>query len=231
MKKSNLLIALILIALSFSTGYLFFKIQNLEKSKVKDQNTGAEVAGTKAVNIKKPSTDEHWKGAKNARYIFVEYADLECPFCKSIHPSLVKLQNVYSGKLAWVYRHFPLPFHPKAQKTAEATECAAELKGNDGFWEMTSLIYEKMPEITLEQLPELATQLKMDSDKFKTCLDSDKYAKKVKDMQEEGSKAGIQGTPNGVIYDMKSGKTVGIEGALPYDTIRQTLDDFMAKNQ
>ena len=49
-----------------------------------------------------------------------------------------------SGKAAWVYRHFPIDeLHPvKARKEAMASECAAELGGNDAFWRYADKIFE-----------------------------------------------------------------------------------------
>ena len=235
LKKGNTILVLLLIVVSFFAGYLFFKVKSLEQGKTlgtSEQNQPTQTPQRPSeLKIKKPDPNEHWKGNKNVRFVWVEYADLECPFCKQIHPDLTKLLNVYSGKLAWVFRHFPLPSHPKAQKTAEATECATELGQNDAFWKMLDLIFEKMPDLELTQLPSLASQIGLDETKFTDCLDTDKTEKKVKAQLNDGTNAGIQATPTGVIYDLKTGKTKLVEGALPYESLRQALDDFMALNK
>lgn len=237
--KGNTLLILLLVAVSFFAGYLFFKVKSLEQGTTlgttqgtTEQNQAQQQAPQqpRELKIKKPNTSEHWNGVKNARFVWVEYADMECPYCKNIHPDLTKLLNVYSGKLAWVFRHFPLQFHPKAQKSAEASECANELGGSDAFWQMTNLIFEKMPDLELSQLSSLASQIGLGEQQFSQCLDSGKFEKKVKDQLNEGTKAGVQATPTGVIYDLKTGKTLLIEGAVPYDGLKQSLDDFMAQN-
>ena len=47
-----------------------------------------------------------------------------------------------SGKVAWVYRQYPIvQLHSKAPKEAEALECAAELGGNEKFWDYTDRLY------------------------------------------------------------------------------------------
>ncbi len=235
-KKANTLLVVLLVVVSFAAGYLYFKTKNLEQKKTvgaaqQNQQQQQSQQQPTELKIKKPDVKEHWNGAKNARYIWVEYSDLECPFCQKINPDLKKLLNAYSGKIAWVYRHFPLPIHPKAQKSAESTECAADLGGNDAFWKMVDLIFEKMPGLKLSELPSLASQIGLDESKFKSCLDSGKFEKKVKDQLEEGTKAGIQATPTGVIYDLKTGKTVTVEGALPYEDLRKSLDTFIAQNK
>ncbi|MBI1862776.1 DsbA family protein [Candidatus Microgenomates bacterium] len=225
----NNILVIVLIILAFFAGYFYFKAQNLEK--------GAAAGGTKQaqqqpaaptnLKIKKPSTDEHWRGNKDARIVMVEYSDLECPFCKRIHPDLVKLYNDNGGKVAWVFRHFPLSFHPKAQKSAESTECVTKELGNDGFWKMTDAIYEKMPTIELADLPATAASVGANEGTVKQCIDAGDTASVVKADQDEGTKIGVQATPTTVFYDTKTGKSQTVEGAVPYDQLKQVLDTML----
>lgn len=95
--------------------------------------------------IRGPQADDHIIGNPKADVVIVEYSDTECPFCKVFHETMHQIVTEYgdSGKVAWVYRHFPIPqLHPKAPKQAEALECAAELGGNEGFWKFTNKVYE-----------------------------------------------------------------------------------------
>lgn len=228
----SMVLVLLLIAISFFTGFLFFKVQNLEKGGGAAQQLDQQqqqAARPTELKITKPTSDEHWRGSKDAKFAIVEYSDLECPFCKQAHPTLQKLLSENEGKVAWVYRHFPLSFHPKAQKSAEAVECAADQGGNDAFWKMTDAIYEKMPDLELTGLAGVATGLGLDGNALQSCLDSGKFAQKVKDEQAEGAKAGVQATPSNVVYNVATGKTLLIEGALPYDQFKTQLDGFMAK--
>lgn len=100
--------------------------------------------GTVAAEIRDVEDNDHIKGNPNADIVIVEYSDTECPFCKQYHETLQRIVNEYGGdgKVAWVYRHFPIPqLHPKAPKEAEALECAAEQGGNDVFWKYTDKVY------------------------------------------------------------------------------------------
>ncbi len=88
-----------------------------------------------ALTIRKPSESDHIVGSPTAPIVLVEYSDFQCPFCQIIHPSLAKLVNESDGKIAWVYRNFPLyQIHPQAIPAANAAECIAEQLGNQGFW-------------------------------------------------------------------------------------------------
>ena len=88
------------------------------------------------IEMKPVSADDHILGNPNADVIIVEYSDLECPYCKVFHVTLKRVMDEYGkdGKVAWVYRHYPIAgLHPKAFHESEATECAWEQGGNNAF--------------------------------------------------------------------------------------------------
>ena len=90
---------------------------------------------------------------KKAELIVVEFSDLDCPFCQKIHGTLQQVVDEYQGKVAWVYRHSPIDsLHPKARKKAEATECAAELGGNEAFWKFVAKFYEDKKATLFQQI-------------------------------------------------------------------------------
>ncbi len=180
--------------------------------------------------VKPVSGDDHIWGNKDAKITIVEYSDMECPFCKQFHPSVARVIDEYNGKVNWVYRHFPLSqLHQNAQKEAEATECAAQLDGNDGFWKYLNTVMERTESndgFSLDKLVPLAKELGLDEKKFKDCLDSGKYTEKVQKDFSDGQAAGIQGTPGGFIL-AKNGKSAVIEGAIPYDQLKWYVDQFL----
>jgi protein-disulfide isomerase len=133
-------------------------------------------------------------------------------------------------KVAWVYVHFPLvSLHSKAPKEAEATECAAELGGNDGFWALTDKIFEVTPTnngLDLATLPDLAAEVGLDKDKFTECLDSGKHAGTVQAQYEEAVAAGGQGTPYNVVVG-PDGETVPLAGAYPIEAFKEVIDSML----
>jgi protein-disulfide isomerase len=91
---------------------------------------------------------DHIAGNPQADLMIVEYSDPECPFCKRFHETMMQAMDEYGkqGKVAWVYRHFPLDsIHSKARHEAEAVECAGELGGNEKFWEYLNKLEEITP--------------------------------------------------------------------------------------
>lgn len=180
--------------------------------------------------LKGVSDSDHLFGDKKAKVTVVEYSDIECPYCKRFHPTVAKVVADYKGKVNWVYRHFPLNFHQNAQKEAEATECAAELGGNDAFWKYLNTLFERTTSngtgFALDALAPLAKELGLDEKKFQACLDSGKYADKVNKDLNEGQAAGIQGTPGGFVIS-KDGKSSVIEGAIPEAQLKAQIDGLL----
>lgn len=111
------------------------KIKALIDQAIKDEVATGDV---KLNNLKPVTSADHIRGDINAPVKIVEFSDIDCPFCKRFHTTMLEVMNTYGkeGKVAWVYRHFPLTqLHPDAANKAEASECVAELGGNDKFWE------------------------------------------------------------------------------------------------
>lgn len=177
-----------------------------------------------------PVTDSDWiRGDKKAKISIVEFSDTECPFCKQFHPVMQRIVEEYDGKVNWVYRHFPIAsLHSRAAKEFEATECAGELGGNDGFWDYLDRIFEITPSndgLDPAQLPKIASYVGLDEAAFTACLDSGKYNAKVQQSVNAAVAAGAQGTPYSVI--VAGEEFIPLNGALPYEQVKATLDAIL----
>ncbi len=163
------------------------------------------------------------RGNANAKVTLVEYSDFECPFCKRFHDDAMKnvlKDYVETGKVKVVYKHFPLPFHPNAQKAAEAAECAND---QGKFWEMHDKLF-AMQEIAIDvaSLKKYARELGLNPEKFDKCLDNSEKASAVQKDLDEGQLDGVSGTPTSFI----NGKA--IVGAQPYAAIKAAIEAALA---
>ena len=187
---------------------------------------------TQAVDINLVSVTEkdHIIGDRNAELVIIEYSDTECPFCKTFHKTMKEVVQNYDGKVAWVYRHFPIAqLHSKASKEAEATECAAELGGNQAFWKYLDKIFETTNSnnsLDPNELPKIATAIGLDGNAFNACLSSSRYAELVKKSVEEAIKAGALGTPYSVIVT-RDGQKILINGAEPLTMVKAKIDGLL----
>ncbi len=212
--------------------------------------TAAAALGVAQTDLKPVSASDHILGNPNAKIKIIEYSDPSCPFCKVFHNTMRRIMNDYgkSGNVAWVYRHFPIDkpgtssdggiLHPNAGHEAQALECAAALGGNDKFWEYTNRLYDVTPSVTEQtpdgldqrELPKIAEYVGLNKIAFITCLDSGRFKDKVEAQYMDGLNMGIQGTPSSVMIT-PTGKNIAIEGAQPYESIKQSIDALIAGQQ
>lgn len=195
---------------------------NLQKAQA---NQGADPLE----QVRPVSDEDHIRGSKDAEVVVVEYSDTECPFCKQFHTTMKQLINEYSssGKVAWVYRHFPLDqLHSKARKESVALECAAEIGGNDKFWQYTDRIYEITPAndgLDVSELPKIAAYVGLDVQKFNDCLASTKHDEKIEADVSNAFATGGNGTPWSIVIS-KNGNKYPLSGAQPYASVKQIIE-------
>ena len=132
-------------------------------------------------------------GPSKASVTLVEFSDFHCPFCRKGSSTVDQLMNIYPGKIRRIWRHFPLPMHPGADRTHEASECANE---QGKFWEYHGKLFETQGGARDDNaLTDLAKQAGLNEKKFKDCLASGKYKGLIQQEVSKGSQVGVQGTP------------------------------------
>lgn len=77
-----------------------------------------------------------------------------------------------------------------------------------------------------DQLASLAENLNIDVEEFNSCLTGDTYVSKVNADAQQAQAAGGRGTPYSVI--LYGTQKVPIPGALPYESVKATLDSLLA---
>jgi protein-disulfide isomerase len=160
------------------------------------------------------------RGPENAPVTIVEFSDFQCPYCGREVPVIERLMKEYDGKLRLVFRHYPLDFHPFAEKAAEAGACAHD---QGKFWELHDKMFTNQGRLAIDDLKGYAKSLGMDATKFDKCLDSGEKKTMVEEDVKAGSAAGVNGTPAFFINGLF------INGAQPYEQIKQTIDRELKK--
>lgn len=196
---------------------------------IQNRNNPAQIAPASLEQLKPVTKDDHIRGSFDAPVKIVEYSDPECPFCKRFHTVMQQIMAEYgqSGKVAWIYRHYPIPqLHSKAANEAAAIECANELGGNDKFWAYADRLYEVTPSnngLAPEALNTIAQYVGLDVEKFSVCLASGKYAQHIESDSQNGVATGGNGTPWSIVV-AKNGKKYEISGAQAYDSVKQIIE-------
>ncbi len=155
-------------------------------------------------------------GPANAPVTIVEFSDFHCPFCKRVGPTMDEVMKNYAGKVRRIWRHYPLPFHTGADRTAAASECAHE---QGKFWQYHDKLFETLGgQRDDAALNQIAEQIGLDKNKFQACLSSNKYMELVKKDMAKASQVGVSGTPAFFI----NGRL--ISGAQPYQSFSNAIE-------
>lgn len=188
---------------------------------------------------------DHIFGNPNAPVKIVEYSDPSCPYCKMFNPTMTEIMSTYgaAGKVAWVYRHFPLDkadssghiLHPNAGHEAEGLECAASLGGNTKFWAFEKEWYSVFPtdgadrsrDEDTSQLTQVARDVGIDARSFADCLSSGQWNEKIDAEYASGVNAGVTGTPTSFMIT-PLGNSLPLQGAVPYDTVKNTVETLLS---
>jgi protein-disulfide isomerase len=134
-------------------------------------------------------------GQAGAPIQVVEFSDFECPYCSRAADTLKQLKDKYAGQpVEFVFRHFPLSFHPNAKPAAEYAQCAHE---QDKFWAMHDAIFAgQSAGLSTDKFKEMATQAGLDTAKLEECVASGRAKTLVEEDLKKGGEAGVGGTPS-----------------------------------
>lgn len=191
-----------------------------------DERTKTQDGGTVIVE----ATD-HFVGDRSAPVKIVEYAEVECPYCKKLQPILLRVMNEYDGKVSFVYRHFPLTIHPKSFTEATALECVAEEKGDEGFFIYLEKLYAASPSnnnIDLAVLPRLAKEMGIQEETFSKCLASDRYRERILRDVETGIGLNVDSVPH-LIVIAPNGKEFVFSRSPSYAALKAVIETALSE--
>jgi protein-disulfide isomerase len=134
-----------------------------------------------------------------------------------VGPTLSKLREAYGDRVRFIWKDFPLTsIHPLAFKAAEAAHCAGD---QDKFWEYHDKLFSNQQQMQVNALKKHAADLGLDTAAFGACLDSGKYADRVRDGVQTGTRLGVSSTPSVFI----NGRLV--RGAQSYEAFEAVIED------
>ncbi|MEO8567130.1 MAG: thioredoxin domain-containing protein [Betaproteobacteria bacterium] len=189
----------------------------------------AQAKSARAVDTKL----DHIRGKAAAEVSLIEYSDFECPFCKQFHGTPKALLDSYQGRVNWVIRNFPLPFHdPAARKEALAAECVAQLGGNEMYWKYADALFAStksngagLPED--KSVDKLAETVGVKSAALSQCMNADAAAKRIELDIADGTAAGVSGTPTTVVRNNRTGASIAVVGALPAGGLGPAIEQML----
>ncbi|MDB5265943.1 MAG: oxidoreductase [Parcubacteria group bacterium] len=180
------------------------------------------------------TSQDHIIGSPSASVVIVEYADIDSSYSKSFQKVMEQLMVTYgpTGKVAWVYRHFPLiDEYPNSEQHAEAAECASSLGNANAFWSFIDFLQTYAPDnqqFDPSGYDNVAQALGIDTVRFDSCLGAHTYQTRVNADISNAIAIGASGSPYTVIV-IHGQKSIPLSGSLPYDAMKKIVDQAIAK--
>jgi len=240
---SLIIIILIVLVLGFIAGSLWTENQMLKSAGITGEND-------QAINEEKPieesfalenipdiNESDHVIGAEKADVVMISYLDFQCPYCQQWHSTFNDLLEKYNEQITFVYRHFTLGFS-YSEKLAQASECVADVGGEEAFWKFTNTLYEKLLDksiytleggnsiITDSSILTIAANSGASLTQVQSCLENQGTANVLEEMKAGALSAGIGGTPATIIISEKAGREI-IPGALSVEEVEALLEKHL----
>lgn len=153
----------------------------------------------------------------------VEFSDFQCPYCKRVEDSLKKINETYGDKVRLVWKHEPLPFHPRALPAAMLSLEARAEKGDKGFWDAHDKLFDLQPKLEDSDLEGAAKELGLNVDKVKSAIKGNTYKKEVDADQDVAEDFQASGTPHFFIDGRR------LVGAQPFEKFQKIIDEELKK--
>jgi len=172
-------------------------------------------------------------GNQKAKVYVIEFADFECPFCKSHATGTfeeLKQKFVDSGMVRYIFVNHPLAMHAHARMLATAGICADQ---QQRFWDLHHLLFERAPRSRYDLLS-LVRETELDARGFMKCFDDEdgKIENLIDSQSKQAENLGLQGTPSFAVGRVTDEQHTGrvsirkvIRGAQPLETFSQIFDE------
>ena len=179
--------------------------------------------------ISEISSNGHIKGNPDAKITWIEYSDMECPFCARLHNAgtIEEVFEKYGDDINMIFQHFPLDFHSNAKPAAEVLECLGEQKWSDAFY---ALIKTAFKEETSKKSFMIDEAVKLWADKIllEACVDEGKFSQKIdSQLKTWQTNFGITGTPWNVIVHNITWEYEVIPWAYGVDKFSVAIDELL----
>jgi protein-disulfide isomerase len=161
-------------------------------------------------------------GPSDAPVTIVEFADFECPFCQRAHATVERLMEKYPGKLRWVMKHNPLPFHPVAVPAAITALEVRRQKGNDAYWQALKQFY-AADELNADLLLSVAEHHGLDPKPLLASFETDRIPDEIQADQYLAMDLDAQGTPHFFVNGRR------LPGAQPFEVFEELIQQELDK--
>ena len=161
-------------------------------------------------------------GPDDATVEVIQFGCFTCPFSRNFNLNeFTTLREEYGDRVRFVYRNSPIAANQGSVAAAEASLCAED---QDAFWEYSQILFSRNAYDT-NSLVNYAGELELDTDEFRTCVETRKYQEQVREDTSVARKARVGITPT--IF----ANGVRVSGAQDINLVyRRLINDLLEAN-
>lgn len=159
-------------------------------------------------------------GNPDASVTVTIFSDFACDYCREHFGTFDKLVSDFGDRVNFVFKHFPLPNHPQAERAALAASCA-DAEGS--FLPYAKLLFEKQAEWvnrtdSTQALKNFAWRVKgMKGREFAQCLDEKRFESTLTNNLTMANAYNLQAAP------MTFVGTEFVSGAAPKEVLEELI--------
>jgi protein-disulfide isomerase len=222
MKSSSLIIVSIVLFVVITSLVLLYPTFTNQQLSSMDMN---RKHGTVDTTMGSPTM-----GSQNAKITIIEFGDYQCPNCKKwfleTKPQIIE-NLIQTNKANLIF--IDITFLGKDSIPSAIASYCAEEQGK--YWEYHSILYSNQEGIDTgwasnTNLKQFASELGLDMELFNSCLDSEKFEKRVSFNTEQARINGVRGTPTFIIVDPE-GDQKTIVGPQPYPVFKNIVEEMI----
>jgi len=146
------------------------------------------------------------RGPKDAPITVIEFSDFQCPHCARAAITLPEIIRGYGDKIRLIHKDYPLDSscNPKMTSSGHAMACSAAktgrclflAKGDEAFHLYAETVFSNQSKLNEEFLKRTALSHGIAEGELETCLKDYATHQAIVEQAQEGTAAGIQGTPS-----------------------------------
>lgn len=168
-------------------------------------------------------------GDLSAPVTIVEFLDYACPYCAAFAAdTMPKIKSTYvdTGKVRFVFRNFPISYHPAAGVAAQAVECSRKQSEDYALQMMDKLfaVTAKNGELTQNDVYSAFTSLDgIDTEKMYYCIDTAETVAQITADIDDAVNGGVNGVPSFWVLG-KHGRAVLVQGSLDFAGFKKVIE-------
>ena len=162
------------------------------------------------------------RGNAAAPVTMIMFSDYQCPFCVRAATTVATLATDYGDNLRVVFKHNPLPFHPRAEPSAELALEARAQKGDAGFWKVNDLLWAHGGNLEEQDLEGIAAAAGLNVAAVTKAIATHKHKALIEQDADLADEVQATGTPHFFINGVR------LVGAQPLEKFKEVIDAQLA---